>query len=739
MRPTIALVALLVLAALLRPAPPLARAADAFNPLAAMEGVLTLRVPRPGPVSISGAALARAGWDLAAIDPRGIHLFFWGVEQPLALEGADEAALTPATTLRFIAQAPHGRFADAAVYWLSHDLRLGLRGPLPAYGGEPLRWQQESRYEGRFGVAAGDHWFSGELFAGHSLSATLALAAPLAPGATLRLRLLGEERRAHTLALRANDVSLPIITWSDADAPAGRPRAHTATVTLPAPIPAGQLQIDLTLESAGLPTDVVLLDWIELPDARASAPTLIDPPLAPHPARDLRAGTAPNSAGAGYLIVSYADFLSALAPLLEAKRQAGRAPAIVDAQAAYDAWSYGERDPAAIRELVRAAMRWKLAPSAVLLVGAGSVRGSENFIPPFLVDADPWLGEVACDTCYARLDADDPRDDPLPNLPVGRFPVRTFTETVALVRKTVAYETAPPAGPWRENALFLADNDTLPGGAPDPVGGFVRSAEAAASLMEAAGLHAERLYYDPLGGDGRSADVAALRCALFAALDGTCEIADARRETRDTRRETAWTTLRRLSPTGGVPAAVDLQQPTVETWRQEAGNAASTDGGLALLTYIGHGSPWQWAQTALDAPTPYLWSLYDADARRNGGRLPILLAMTCLTGAWQNPDLPTTDERLLLTPGGGIVASLSATGMGVNAGHDAMLRGALPVLLSAGDRTLGAAHLAALDELLRTGEHLDLAFTYGILGDPDVALPRAAPWRAFLPFVTRRP
>jgi hypothetical protein len=737
-RPLLPLAVLLLLSALTVPATRGARAAPAgFNLLATQRGALTLRVARPGPVTITGAALSRAGWDLAQIDPRAVHLFQAGVEQPLALEGADDAALAPSSRLRFIARAPAGRFADAAVYWLAHDLSLGLRAPLPAYVGEPLRWEEAARYEGRFGDEAGDHWFSRELFAGRALSVTLALPAALPAGAWLRLRLLSEERRSHTLALSANGTRLPQVSWSDADTPAGQPQALVASVALPAPVPAGNLQIDLALVSAGLPTDVVLLDWIELPDVRVAAPEVLDPPLAPHDPLDLRLGPETGRGGADYLVVSHGDFVPALEPLLTAKRRAGRSPAVVNVQAAYDAWSYGERDPAAIRELLRAATAWRPAPRAVLLVGAGSVRGApppgerdENFIPPWLIDADPWLGEAACDSCYARLDADDPRDDPLPDVAIGRFPARTLAEAETLVRKTVAYETAPPAGAWRTNALFLADNDTLPDGTPDPVGGFAGSVEAAAALVEAAGLRTQRLLYDPAGGAGGYADVGALRCALFAAVDGAGSCSPPSALPAPAGREAASLTAEALR------AQADDVRPTTNTHHSPLVARHSPDG-AALLTYIGHGSPWQWAQTALDAPTPYLWYLYDADARRNGGRLPILLAMTCLTGAWQNPDLPTTDERLLLTPGGGIVASLSATGMGVNSGHDALLRGALPVLAGAGGGSLGDAHLAGLAELVRTGHNLDLAYTYGILGDPDVALPRAAPWQAFLPAVAR--
>jgi len=158
--------------------------------------------------------------------------------------------------------------------------------------------------------------------------------------------------------------------------------------------------------------------------------------------------------------------------------------------------------------------------------------------------------------------------------------------------------------------------------------------------------------------------------------------------------------------------------------------------GASLLVYVGHGSPWQWAATVPDAATPYLFYLYDADGRRNAARLPIVLSMTCYSGNWANPILQSLDERLLLMPGGGSVAAFAAVGSGVNTEHARLLTGLLPVLTAAaGPRSLGAAHLAALARLDATAR--DLAYSFHILGDPDVTLPPLARNALFLPFLRR--
>src|SRR5262249_54041420 len=155
-------------------------------------------------------------------------------------------------------------------------------------------------------------------------------------------------------------------------------------------------------------------------------------------------GPTAGMTGADTLIITHSDFRPALDPLINAKRAQGRTVAVVDVQAAYDLFSFGERDPEAIRSLIRtAAASWHPAPRTVLLVGPGTVTlrpASDELdaavIPPYLVDAGPAYREIACDSCYTRLDTDDVLEDPLPHIPIGRFPVHSLREAQVLVAKT---------------------------------------------------------------------------------------------------------------------------------------------------------------------------------------------------------------------------------------------------------------------------------------------------------------
>ena len=53
-----------------------------------------------------------------------------------------------------------------------------------------------------------------------------------------------------------------------------------------------------------------------------------------------------------------------------------------------------------------------------------------------------------------------------------------------------------------------------------------------------------------------------------------------------------------------------------------------------------------------------------------------------------------------------------------------------------GERTLGSAHLAGLRTIVASGEHLDLAYSFGILGDPLVTVPFVPTHTRYLPLLS---
>jgi len=171
--------------------------------------------------------------------------------------------------------------------------------------------------------------------------------------------------------------------------------------------------------------------------------------------------------GADYIIVTNPDFETSLAPLVDHRVGQGLRVVTVDVEAIYDQFGDGRMAPEAIRAfLSHAYADWPApAPLYVLLVGDGTYdpRGyrpdsGPTYLPPYLADVDPWMGETASDHWYADLTG-----DPLPDLRLGRLPVNTPDEVTAIVDKIVNYEAHPLPGGWNGRLMFGADNPSTAG------------------------------------------------------------------------------------------------------------------------------------------------------------------------------------------------------------------------------------------------------------------------------------
>jgi len=681
-------------------------------------------VASAGMQRVPGAALAAAGLDLS--DPGRLQLWHRGGERPLELLGSGTEL-----EVRFYAPPPGDRWNLSDSYWITVGPAAGQRMTARdvAPGSAPLRdtalqrgtWRAPAVYESGLAGPDGDHWFAATLRAGAGLpamglSAPIAPALPAAPG-PLQITLQGAAATPgpHTLSLRTAALETSG-SWTGA-----------GNWTLPLTLAAGDAELQLTLLAGGARSVVAIdaLRWerpvqlrldgqgasfrgvagrwryalsgrdagqalYEISDPAApvrllgagdsfeddgprdyllAGPgTLHTPAVSPAPP-----GTLP--APAAVLYIAPASLHDALAPLVALRASQGHSVSLVDVQRLYDAWSSGQTDPAAIRAFLRyAAATWPTPPLAVTLVGDGTVdphdytgRGAPNLIPPYMAPVDPWLGETACEPCLAQLDGEDPLADPLPDLALGRLPVKSEAELTALLAKLISYETTAGGLSWRSRAVFVADNAVEADGRRDAAGDFAALAEEGAALLPA-GVRATRVYYDPsetATGPGRIADPIAARAATIAALSA----------------------------------------------------------GAGLVTYVGHSHHWQWAATGPPAPPEeqFLLGLNDVGGLRNGSQLPIVLELTCLTAAFQKPAYSgtTLDERLLLHPHGGAAAVWGPTGMGVLYGHDALQRGFHRALWSGASRQVGALTMAGQAELFATtGCCQEALRTYALLGDP---------------------
>jgi uncharacterized repeat protein (TIGR01451 family) len=253
--------------------------------------------------------------------------------------------------------------------------------------------------------------------------------------------------------------------------------------------------------------------YVALSPAQRKSPLRIEED---HPS-DLQAATN----RADYIIITHGDFYTDALRL--ADYWADRLPAyhppqslsttVVDVQDVYDEFNYGIFDPEAIRSfLAHAYAGWAPpAPAYVLLVGDGNYdfrnnygRGELNYIPPYMADVDPEAGEVPADNRYVTVSG----DDNLPDMHIGRLPVKTSAEAGALVTKILNYEQDPPGGGWSQRALFVADNN-------DAAGDFFGYSDAVANHYLPAPYTPDKIYY----GNFPYTTGAAARTAIIGAIN----------------------------------------------------------------------------------------------------------------------------------------------------------------------------------------------------------------------------
>lgn len=168
--------------------------------------------------------------------------------------------------------------------------------------------------------------------------------------------------------------------------------------------------------------------------------------------------------GADLVIVTHGAFQEALAALQALRESEGLKTVVVDVEDLYDEWSFGAKDPKALKDfLAHAQDRWQRPPSHLLLVGDATFDprdylglGDQDLMPARILETE--FLETASDDWFADFD-----EDGVAEVAVGRLPVRTPKECEAVVSKLIAYAKAPAgdAEAWRREALFVSDDTDL--------------------------------------------------------------------------------------------------------------------------------------------------------------------------------------------------------------------------------------------------------------------------------------
>jgi len=180
-------------------------------------------------------------------------------------------------------------------------------------------------------------------------------------------------------------------------------------------------------------------------------PAVIDPlPLE----QDITSGQA------AYLIISHPDFIgSAGNNLLEglASNMASEfgSAKVVDVDAIYAQFGHHVFSPSAIKDYIRYAVN-NMGTQYVVLVGGDvyDYRQFENedatsFIPSIYAATGNDISFAPVDAKYVDLD-----DDNVPDLPIGRLPVRTVAQLQSLLNKRASYQ----ARTYQGKVLLVADD-----------------------------------------------------------------------------------------------------------------------------------------------------------------------------------------------------------------------------------------------------------------------------------------
>lgn len=698
-------------------------------------------VDQDGIYQMDTAYLQAAGLPVDEIDPRTIQMYNMGEEIAILVEGEADGSFDAGDAVVFYGEKMDTRYTDVNVYWLTwghadglrmeeRDGRPGENAPTPSAFPTAQRAERNLVYLSRWPAPDGDNWYWEMVFAVAATTRvyTTELAYPASGPLNATISgifwgLRNQNNQSHHTRVYLNGFLVDDAIWPsesmyifDQAIPQSYLVEGTNVVSVQLPFDMGipyefiyVNRFDITyhrlytaendllfftqvdpgawayqiggFSTAGIESldisdpahpirvrnavieahggsfsiafgDAITQERRYLASARRQVPVGID--------LFQTANLASPSRGADYLVITHGDFYTSLLPLTAYRNSQGLRTTIVDVADIYEEFGYGVFDPQAIHDfLAYTYANWTPpSPLYVLLVGDGNYdfknyegKGEPIYIPPYLDDVDPWLIETASDNRYVTVYG----NDTLPDMHIGRLPVKGAAEAAAMVGKILNYEQNPPAGNWTGRVLFVADN-------ADSAGNFAQISDNVISSSLPAPYVPDRVY---------------------------------------------------------LGVTHPYQNPSVIA--HQAVIDAINEGRL-LVNYVGHAGFLLWAME-------YLFKAEDVPNLINGGRLPLMVPMTCYDGYFIVPSAPnqmdysSVGETVVRAPNGGAIGSFSPSGLGVATGHDYLNRGLFQALFTNGIVQLGPATTAAkLYLYTNTSAYRDLLDTYMLFGDPALAL-----------------
>ena len=170
-----------------------------------------------------------------------------------------------------------------------------------------------------------------------------------------------------------------------------------------------------------------------------------------------------TEASADYLIIAHRRFMfsPALQELADLRQSQGYRVLQIDVQDVFDEFNFGNPGSYAIKDFLTWAYTYWQPPKIkyVLLVGDGSylrytAEGDTLDLVPAHMQQTMLFGAAASDFWYSLISG----DDNVPDINIGRLPVRNETELANCIEKIVSYETSEPTGDWPNRLLVIGGN-----------------------------------------------------------------------------------------------------------------------------------------------------------------------------------------------------------------------------------------------------------------------------------------
>ena len=642
------------------------------------------------------------------VDPRLLHLYVNGAEQPLIVPGEVNGKLDPQDTVEFYGYPLNTTWSGTQVYWLVAGSTKGKRVPTEDFSAEAkagpasfpaaVEWNPRTVYFAALLNGDADNFFGPVLGSGTPVTNSFTvtnLDTTATTNAELEVSLQGVSSGPHVVAVQLNHYRAGTVKLSNQ-------KSGVAKLTFPTSVLQQGSNNVLTLTVEGGQQDISVVDTVKLtyPHTytadndylRLSTPAglkqtiggfsnwqikvvdITDPDevtalrqkisrqgtsyavsFVPQGSgmRTLLAFTSAKSsnpvnlvannpsdwhkaqAGADVVIISHANYLSSLGSLETLRQNQGHTVATIDVQNLYDEFNFGVKSPYALKKFLQTAnAQWTMKPHFVLLVGDATFDprnylgvGEDDFVPTYLIDTQ--LLETASDDWFADFNLSG-----VPEMAVGRLPVRTASDASMLANRIANYETSS-SGVWTNQVLLVAGPD-------DPTDPFTSYTSAVRA---------------------------------------------------------------RIPRTQTVSVILQGNDPDAHNNLVTALNA-----GQSLVNFVGHGSDEVWAGELLSST--------DVAALTNGPQTPFVISMTCLNGYFHDIYTVSLAKAFMLAPSGGAVAAWASSGLTDSSGQSNLDQTMVSALYGGQSLTLGEAAAAAK----RAVGDLDIRRTWILLGDPATKL-----------------